>query len=300
MTSKILRSWFTDRTRPHVVALGNQKGGAGKSTTAIHVIIGLLRHGFQVGSIDLDERQGTLSRFVRNRQRFAAASGILLPLPENQGLYRSIHDTAAKAGEDEITRLAAVLEKFRKKDFIVIDIAGDNSFLSRCGHILADTLITPLNDSFLDLDALVRIDFDGQRIIGPSAYSVMVTDGSSRRAAFGGSAHDWIVMRNRLAHLDSRNMRQIQALLDTLAPRLGFRHCPGFSERVIYRQLFTSGLTTMDLDEPEIGIKVNKSNLAARREVEELLKHIGVPKVQAARRAAAITDATPRRAGSSG
>jgi chromosome partitioning protein len=259
------------------LALGNQKGGVGKSTTAIHLVIGLIRHGFSVGSIDLDERQGTLSRFMRNRQRFLAASELDLPLPDNQGLYRSIHDTSTKAGEDEISRLAKVLERFRSKDFIVIDIAGDNTFLSRCGHILADTLITPMNDSFMDLDALVRIDVDGERIIGPSAYSVMVTDGSARRAAFGGGTPDWIVMRNRLSQLDSRNKRQMQALLDTLAPRIGFRIAPGFSERVIFRQLFTSGLTVLDLDNPAIGISKSKSHRTAVQEIEDLLTLIGLP-----------------------
>lgn len=281
VTTKVLRSWFTDRNRPHVLALGNQKGGVGKSTVAIHLIIGLMRHGFTVGSIDLDERQGTLSRFMRNRQRFLSASEIDLPLPDNQGLYRSIHDTASKAGEDEISRLAKVLERFRNRDFIVIDIAGDNTFLSRCGHILADTLITPLNDSFLDLDALVRIDVDGERIIGPSAYSVMVTDGSARRAAFGGGTPDWIVMRNRLSQLDSRNKRQMQSLLETLSPRIGFRVAPGFSERVIFRQLFTSGLTVLDLDNPAIGIARSRSHRTAMREIDELLTLIGLPEKQA-------------------
>ena len=280
MTTKVLRSWFTDRNRPHVLALGNQKGGVGKSTVAIHLIIGLMRHGFTVGSIDLDERQGTLSRFMRNRQRFLAASELALPQPDIQGLYRSIHDTATKAGEDEISRLAKVLERFRTKDFIIIDIAGDNTFLSRCGHILADTLITPLNDSFLDLDALVRIDVDGERIIGPSAYSVMVTDGSARRAAFGGGTPDWIVMRNRLSQLDSRNKRQMQSLLDTLAPRIGFRVAPGFSERVIFRQLFTSGLTVLDLDDPAIGIPRSRSHRTAMREIDDLLTLIGLPEHQ--------------------
>lgn len=288
VTTKVLRSWFTDRNRPHVLALGNQKGGVGKSTVAIHLIIGLMRHGFSVGSIDLDERQGTLSRFMRNRQRFLAASEISLPLPDNQGLYRSIHDTASKAGEDEISRLAKVLERFRNRDFIVIDIAGDNTFLSRCGHILADTLITPLNDSFLDLDALVRIDVDGERIIGPSAYSVMVTDGSARRAAFGGGTPDWIVMRNRLSQLDSRNKRQMQSLLETLSPRIGFRVAPGFSERVIFRQLFTSGLTVLDLGDPAIGMARSRSHLTAMREIEELLTLIGLPESKA-------EDATDRR-----
>ena len=123
----------------------------------------------------------------------------------------------------------------------------------------------------------MRIDVDGERIIGPSAYSVMVTDGSARRAAFGGGTPDWIVMRNRLSQLDSHNKRRMQSLLETLSPRIGFRVAPGFSERVIFRQLFTSGLTVLDLDDPAIGIPKSKSHRLAVREIEDLLTLIGLP-----------------------
>ena len=201
MTTEGFRQWFGRRDRPQVVAVGNQKGGSGKTTTAIHLLVGLLRRGLTVGSIDLDVRQGTLSRFVRNRERFAAATGIEPPMPEHRGVARSVHATVAEANDDEATRLASAFDDLIGRDWVVVDIPGDNSFLARTGHLLADVLVTPLNDSFLDLDALVRIDVDGQRIIGPSAYSVMVTDGRARQAALGGRPCDWVVMRNRLAHL---------------------------------------------------------------------------------------------------
>jgi chromosome partitioning protein len=274
VTTEGFRQWFGRRDRPQVVAVGNQKGGSGKTTTAIHLLVGLLRRGMTVGSIDLDVRQGTLSRFVRNRERFAAATGITPPMPEHRGVARSVHATVAEANDDEATRLAAAFDDLIGRDWVVVDIPGDNSFLARTGHLLADVLVTPLNDSFLDLDALVRIDVDGQRIIGPSAYSVMVTDGRARQAALGGRPCDWVVMRNRLAHLESRNRRQIGALLETLAPRLGFRLARGFGERVIFRQLFTSGLTVLDLDEPAIGVAMSASHMAAQEEVEALLETV--------------------------
>src|SRR3546814_6757451 len=52
---------------PYVIVVGSEKGGTGKSTTAIHLTVGLMKLGFRVGTIDLDARQGTFTAFWRNR-----------------------------------------------------------------------------------------------------------------------------------------------------------------------------------------------------------------------------------------
>ena len=147
--------------RPHVVVLGNEKGGSGKSTTAMHVIVALLHDGYTVGSVDLDARQGTLSRYIENRREFSAASGIKLPVPEHRAVLRSTLDSAAAAREDEAGRLAVALSELASCDFIVIDTPGSDNSLSRLGHARADTPLTPLNASFVDLYLLARLDSSG-------------------------------------------------------------------------------------------------------------------------------------------
>ena len=270
--------------RPHVVALGNQKGGSGKSTAAIHLVVGLLHRGLTVGAIDLDSAQATLMRFLHNRERSAAA-GLDLALPTARVVPRSTERSLELADDEELASLEAVLVESSDADVVVIDLPGDGTFLALCGHFLADTLVTPINDSLLDLDALVRIDPDTRRVAGASPYTVMVGDATARRAAFGAAERTWIVMRNRLAHVKSRNTHEVERLLDQLAPQFGFRVAPGFGERVIFRQLFGEGLTALDLDHPAIGVALSKSHLAARREVEALVNTVLPAPVPAQRRA---------------
>src|SRR5690606_4480052 len=164
-------------------------------------VVALLRQGFRVGVIDLDARQGTLSRYVENRTAFAHDTGLPLPLPELRRVARSDKPSRDLAESEERARLDAALTELAGSDFVVIDTPGSDSHLSRLGHQHADVLITPLNDSFIDLDLLARIDPEGRRILGPSVYSQMVWEQRQQRARAGGRPVDWIVMRNRLAHL---------------------------------------------------------------------------------------------------
>lgn len=260
----------------HVIVLGNEKGGSGKSTTAMHLVVALMKSGYQVGSIDLDARQGTLSRLVENRREFSQRNGLKLDLPEHRGVHRSEADTRDAAEAEERQRLEHALESLGDQDFLVIDTPGSDNHLSRLGHTVADTLITPLNDSFLDLDLLARIDHDAKKILSPSIYSQMVWEQRQQRAAAGGRPIDWIVMRNRLSHVDARNKRDVGRLLDQLAKRIGFRLAPGFGERVIFRELFPKGLTLLDLRESGTGVQMSMSHIAARQEVRALLSEIGL------------------------
>jgi chromosome partitioning protein len=262
------------RRRPHVIVLGNEKGGSGKSTTTMHVIVALLREGWQVGCLDLDARQGTLSRYIENRN--AAASELDLALPTHRRLARSTLDSAVAARAEEAERFAAVMAELADNDFVVIDTPGSDSHLSRLGHARADTLVTPLNDSLLDLDLLARFDAEGKKILGPSIYAEMVWEQKKARALTDGGSIDWVVMRNRLSHLDARNKRRIGKLLDELSRRIGFRLAPGFSERVIFRELFARGLTLFDLRQKGSGVALTLSHVAARQEVRGLLDAIGL------------------------
>jgi len=255
-----------------VIVLGNEKGGSGKSTTAMHVIVALLLRGFRVGSIDLDARQGTLSRMLENRAAYAVASGRELVLPEHRRIARVEAATRAEAQAAERAALDEALRDLLGLDFVVIDTPGSDSFLSRLGHASADVLITPLNDSYLDLDLLARIDVQGRQVLGPSLYSQMVWEQRQQRALAGLAPMEWVVMRNRLSHIDARNKRDIGRLLELLGTRIGFRLAPGFGERVIFRELFPKGLTLLDLP----GGRMADSRLAAQDEVQGLLGVMGL------------------------
>ena len=260
--------------RPQIIVLGNEKGGSGKSTTAMHLIVALLQSGSSVGSIDLDARQGTLTRYVENRR--ATAGELPLALWRHIPIEASRVDSAAAAAAEDHARLSEALAELADNDVIVIDTPGSDTGLSRIGHARADILITPLNDSFLDLDLLARLDREGKQIKGPSIYAEAVWEQRKRRAMTDGGSIDWVVMRNRLSSLDARNKRDIGRLLQQLAKRIGFRLAPGFSERVIFRELFPRGLTLLDLNTGKGGPAMNMSHVAARQEVRALLQAIGI------------------------
>jgi len=274
-------------SRPHVIVLGNEKGGSGKSTTAMHLIVTLLHDGHRVGSIDLDARQGSLTRYVENRKQTNA--GMLVPLPQSThfAIERSSLDSAAEGRDDENERLSAAMAQLADCDFVVIDTPGADTSLSRLGHALADTLITPLNDSFLDLDLLGRVDADGAKILKLSVYSEMVWEQRKMRAMRGGKPIDWVVMRSRLSSLDAKNKRDIGQLLQQLAKRIGFRVAPGFTERVIFRELFPRGLTLLDLSRKDTGVAWRMSHVAARQEVRDLIDALAL-KAPAVRQPGAV------------
>jgi chromosome partitioning protein len=267
------QNWFAQTARPTVIVLGNEKGGSGKSTTAMHLIVGLMKRGHSVGSIDLDSRQASLTHYVQNRVRYAAKFGQSLELSEHQRVELQERTDSDTARDQVLRDLAEAIEGMQDCDYIVIDTPGADTFLSQLGHIIADTLITPLNDSFLDLDVLVRLDADGRNILGPSAYARMVLARASRRRDLGGPAPEWIVMRTRRAHLESRNRRDLERLLRQLGKRIGFRLAPGLSERVVYRELFTRGLTVLDVgdDATPAGRPTGASRNAARGEIHALV-----------------------------
>ena len=270
-----------DMGRAHVIVLGNEKGGSGKSTTALHLIVALLKRGFTVGSLDLDARQGTLSRMLENRIAYARASGGDLAMPVHRRVHRAQGADLPSVERAERVALEAALDELAEMDFLVLDTPGSDNFLSRAGHSWADTLVTPLNDSFLDLDLLARIDFEGRRVVAPSLYSQMVWEQRQQRALAGLPPLDWVVMRNRLAHIDARNKRDIGRLLDQLGERIRFRVAPGFGERVIYRELFPKGLTLLDLEETH-DVPASLSHVAAREEVTALVRALHLPSLHAA------------------
>ena len=256
----------------HIVVIGNEKGGSGKSTTAMHVSVGLLRAGLRVAAIDLDIRQLSFTRYIENRRNFIARRNIGLPVPRH-------HRVASGAPDVERAWLETLLSDIRgETDAIVIDTAGSDTLLGRVSHSFADTLITPLNDSLVDFDVLARMDSETGKVIGPGRYAEMVWEQKKIRAARDKGNLDWIVMRNRLSHLDAANKRTMETLLADLGQRIGFRAIGGFGERVVYRELFLKGLTMMDLRDLPGAPELTMSQVAARQEVRALIDAIGINK----------------------
>jgi len=263
----------------HIIVVGNEKGGSGKSTTSMHVATALARLGFRVGGLDLDLRQKSFGRYVENRVAYLKRAGLALPSPS----YSDLPDLAPEAlqqGENAFdARLSAGVAALEAvSDFIIIDCPGSHTRLSQVAHSLADTLITPLNDSFVDFDLLARVDPETGKVKGPSIYAEMVWNARQLRAQAGLKPIDWIVLRNRLGAQAMHNKRKVGAALEDLSRRIGFRVVPGFAERVIFRELFPRGLTVLDLKDTGVD-QMNLSNVAARQEVRELMKSLRLPNV---------------------
>ena len=262
-------------SRAHILVVGNEKGGTGKSTLSMHLIVAMLNSGLSVGSIDVDARQATLTRYLQNRlaRKDVAELGLLssehIPLPPSPD-----------RDGDEARLSQAVKDLGGRHDVVLIDTPGSDHYLSRLAHSFADTLVTPLNDSLIDLDVLALVEPGTLRIIRPSHYSELVWDTKKQRAMRGEKAViDWIIVRNRLSSLDARNKREMEKLLEDLSRRVGFRTAPGLGERVIYRSLFLEGLTLLDLRAKVPGFDLTMSHVAARQELRTLIDAIGLERI---------------------
>jgi chromosome partitioning protein len=264
--------------RAHIVVIGNEKGGSGKTTTAVHLAVALARLDQRVAAIDLDTRQRSFARHLENRAGWETKSK--LAMPEALAFSRSQAASLDEAAADDAKRFAQLLsEKEKEYDFIVIDTPGSDTLLSRQAHAAADTLVTPMNDSFVDFDLLARIDPQTFEIKTPSLYSDFVWECRKKRLMARLPALDWVVMRNRISATEARNKRRLAKALDALAQRIGFRVAPGFGERVIFRELFPMGLTMLDLPQPGLGVGFSMSHVAARQEVRQLLRTLKLPGV---------------------
>ncbi|MEE9427177.1 MAG: division plane positioning ATPase MipZ [Paracoccaceae bacterium] len=264
----------------HIIVVGNEKGGAGKSTVSMHVATALARMGYRVGALDLDLRQKTLSRYLENRQTFCKRHDINLLSPTYHGLPDVDRSTLAEGENPYDHRLSMAVAALEKtSDFILIDCPGSHTRLSQVAHSLADTLVTPMNDSFVDFDLLAHVDGETNRILGPSVYSEMVWNARQLRSQAGLKPVDWVVVRNRMGAQNMHNKKKIGEALDDLAKRIGFRVSPGFGERVIFRELFPRGLTLLDLKDIGVHGQINISNVAARQELRDLIKGLKLPGV---------------------
>jgi chromosome partitioning protein len=253
---------------PHRIVFANEKGGTGKSTTAVHVAIALAYQGAKVAAIDLDPRQRTLHRYLENRAETERRRAITLPTAK----------FAVFQGDkvEELDALAAELGT--GMDFVLFDTPGRDDPFARHVATEADSLVTPLNDSFVDFDLIGQVDAETFKVRRLSFYAELIWEARKKRAMATikdkRREMDWVVVRNRTQHTEARNMRRLDGALTELSKRVGFRIASGLSERVIYRELFPSGLTL--LDKGHLG-ELGTSHLVARQELRALLANLNLP-----------------------
>ncbi|XVN42813.1 MAG: division plane positioning ATPase MipZ [Candidatus Rickettsia vulgarisii] len=268
---------MNNNKQPYVFVIGNEKGGAGKTTCSMHLIASLLHNGYKVTSIDTDVRQASLTSYFNNRLKYNSNNpNHIVPCSQHFHITKSKHQTISSKEEEEKNKFQEILEQAQNADYIVIDTPGSYSFLSRLAHSYADTIITPINDSFLDFDVLGKLNPDDLSITSPSIYSQMIWEQKMQKAGRNGGTIDWIIMRNRLSTLDAINKRKVFAALEKLSKRISFKIAPGFSERVIFRELFLQGLTLLDLTTANHDKSFNISHVAARQELRDFLNFLGI------------------------
>jgi chromosome partitioning protein len=256
------------RPDPYRIVFANEKGGTGKSTTAVHVAIALAYQGARVAAIDLDARQRTLHRYLENRAETQVRRKITLP-----SATFAVYDGTSAAELD-----AMIGELGESHDFLVFDTPGRDDPLARHVATCADTLVTPLNDSFVDFDLIGQVDAETFKVRRLSFYAELIWEARKKRAMSqikdARRAMDWVVVRNRTQHIEARNQRRIDLALTELSKRVGFRIAKGLSERVIYRELFPSGFTL--LDKGHLG-ELGTSHLVARQELRALVAGLNLP-----------------------
>lgn len=269
----------TASRQAHVIICGNEKGGSGKTTTAMHVAVSLMNSGYKVATIDLDIRQASLTSYVHNRERTVHKLGLELSIPTHHLCKVSNSDSINSNENNALGEFADILNQVEfTHDFVIVDTPGHDSYLMRLAHSMADTLITPMNDSYIDFDVLAKIDQQTGEVRDLSHYALMVRDARRQRRRVDNGLMDWIVVRNRLSHLRSRNEISMLDSLKDLSMRLGCRMADGISERVVFRELFPQGLTVLDeMSERSMDAKPTLSHLSARQEIRQLINCLRLP-----------------------
>jgi chromosome partitioning protein len=250
----------------HCIVFANEKGGTGKSTTCVHTAVALAAQGLRIAVLDLDHRQRTVTRYLDNRAETMRRRSISLPLPA----YSVFEGQEAGQLDEAIDAMGT------DADVVVIDTPGRDDPMARHAATRANTLVTPINDSFVDFDLIGQVDPETFKVRRLSFYAELMWETRKTRAKTDGVSIDWVLLRNRLHHMEARNQKRVGEALGELSKRVGFRVIPGLSERVIFRELFPSGLTLLDKGHlGELGI----SHVAARQELREMVAGLALPQL---------------------
>jgi chromosome partitioning protein len=241
------------------VSSANEKGGR-----AIHhaVMWGRWPIADAGRGVDLDHRQRTMDRYFENRAETVARRKIDLPTARCQ--------VVDGGSEEELE--ARIAELAGDHDVVLFDTPGRDDPLARHVATEADILITPMNDSFVDFDLIGQVEGESFKVRKLSFYAELIWEARVKRSRSTIEQQrrqmDWVVVRNRTGHVEAKNQARLEKALAELSKRVGFRVVKGLSERVIYRELFPSGLTL--LDRGHLG-ELGTSHLVARQELRQLI-----------------------------
>ena len=266
----------------YILVIGNEKGGCGKTTLSMHLCTYLLYEGYNVSTVDLDPRQRTLTRYIEQRLEFGESQHLYLPMPKHHVMNHSQSDSKELAQQDEEQRFLKCLSASSKGDVLLIDTPGNHNFLSTLAHSYADIVVTPINDSFLDLDVLAHTHRDSLDMNQPGVYSELIWNAKITKAKRDRAPLEWVVLRNRLSNIDANNKRAMADSLNLFSKRTGARVASGLAERVIYRELFLKGITLLDVLHEKTEVSLQLSHIAARQELRNLCKFLDLKsKIQA-------------------
>ena len=258
--------------RAHVIVISNEKGGTGKSTISMHLAIKLMQEKFSVAVVDMDGRQSTLSHYIENRKKFCSENKLNLPIPELLTIEPKEDTNQFEMHRQDVEKqISALLDKY---DALVIDTPGNKNYLFEEAHKFADTLITPMSDSLIDLNVISEIDFAHPDTHHAGRYAQYIWEIKKYMAIHGKPMLNWIVVGNKISSHNSRNKNQVFGYLEKAAKTYGFRVAPAIRDRVIYKELFLQGLTVLDLSTEELKCRLSISHIAAKQEIRKLAEFI--------------------------
>ena len=262
----------SNQKKAHIIVVSNEKGGTGKSTLSMHLAVKLMQEGFKVATIDLDGRQGTLSKYIENRINFCSANNIDLPIPEHFRFSLEPNHYLIPAAREKVG--FQIYELSNQVDAIIIDTPGTKNYLFEEAHKYADTLITPISDSMVDVSVIADIDYTKEKITNPGPYAEYIWETKKYLASQGKAYLNWIVVGNKFSNINSRNKNLVFTYLKKIARMYGYRFLEGMKDRTIYKELFLEGLTVLDMSHPQLRLKMSISHLAAKHEIRTLAEFI--------------------------
>lgn len=220
-----------------IILFANEKGGVGKTTLVFNTAIDLCNRGYRVLAIDLDFRQRSLARAIENRMASNRCLGLDLPVPKVCVLQQPSGPMLVQ----ELNRLGS------DRDVILIDAPGHDSPVARRAMALAQTIVTPINPSFFDLDVLGHFDPVSLKFRKPGPFAQAILDIRAEQMRRNLLPARWIIAKNRIRGAERSHNKRIEPMLAQLSDQLGLTIAEGLTERVAYRSLLQYGFTISDI-----------------------------------------------------